>query len=100
MGISGLVIGQDVTTAIFGALNAGYFGGYLWQSTTRRSRRIGAAALTLVSSASIVEAVFSQSLFWSQRGDVFSNGMWALLRLPLLAATLLISAIIIRRALT
>ena len=38
MGISGLVIGQDVTTAIFGALNAGYFSGYLWQSTARRSR--------------------------------------------------------------
>ena len=100
MSIPGLVIGQDVTTALFGAMNAGYFGGYLWHITGSRSRRLGAAALTLVSCASIVEAAFSQSLFWSQRGDLFSNGLWALLRLPLLAATLLISAIIIRRALT
>ena len=99
MGISGLVIGQDVATALFGALNAGYFGGYLWQTTSRRSRRIGATALTLVSCASIVEAAFSQGLFWSQRGDLFSSGLWALLRLPLLAATLLISAIIVRRTL-
>ena len=99
MGISGLVIGQDVATALLGALNAGYFGGYLWHTTSNRSRRIGATALTLVSCASVVEAAFSQSLFWSQRGDLFPNGLWALLRLPLLAATLLISAIIIRRAL-
>lgn len=99
MGISGLVIAQDVTTAVFGAMNAGYFGAYLLQTTGRRSRRIGATALTLVSSASIVEAAFSQSLFWTERGDLFSNGLWALVRLPLLAATLFISAIIVRRAL-
>ena len=53
----------------------------------------------LLSTASVVEAIFSQGLFWLQRGDLLSYSVWALLRLPLLAATLLISAIILRRVL-
>lgn len=97
MNISGLIIGQDITTALFATVNAGYFGGYWWRTTASRGRRVGAAALMLVSAASVVEAMFSQGLFWSQRDDLFSYGVWALLRLPLLAATLLISAIILRR---
>ncbi len=97
MSISGLIIGQDITTALFATLNAGYFGGYWWRTTAARGRRIGAAALMLVSAASVVEAMFSQGLLWSQHDDVFSYGFWALLRLPLLVATLLISAIILRR---
>ncbi len=97
MNISGLIIGQDITTALFAALNAGYFGGYWWRTTATRGRRIGAAALMLVSAASIAEATFSQSLLWLERGDLLSHTVWALLRLPLLAATLLISAIILRR---
>ena len=39
MGISGLVIGEDVTTAILGALNAGYFGGYLWGAQPHNAPR-------------------------------------------------------------
>ncbi len=97
MNISGLIIGQDIATALFATINAGYFGGYWWRTSARRGRRVGAAALMLVSVASVVEALFSQGLFWSQADDLLAHGVWALLRLPLLAATLLISAIILRR---
>lgn len=97
MGIAGLVVGQDVTTAVLGALNAGYFGGYWWRSTGTRGRRIGAVALVSLSVATVVEAAFSQGLFWSGRDGLLSNEAWALLRLPLFLATLLISAIIARR---
>ncbi len=99
MNISGLIIGQDITTALFATVNAGYFGGYWWRSSATRGRRVGAAALMLLSTASVVEAMFSQGLFWLQRGDLLSYSVWALLRLPLLAATLLISAIILRKVL-
>jgi hypothetical protein len=97
LNISGLIIGQDITTALFATVNAGYFGGYWWRTSATRGRRVGAAALMLVSAASVVEATFSQSLFWSQHDDLLSYGVWALLRFPLLLATLLISAIILRR---
>ena len=97
MGIAGLVVGQDVTTAVLGALNAGYFGGYWWRSSGTRGRRIGAAALAWLSVATVVEALFSQGLFWSEPTGLVSNEAWALLRLPLFLATFLISAIIARR---
>lgn len=96
MNIPGLVTGQDIATALCATLNAGYFGGHWWRAAAR-GRRAGAAALALVSAASVVEAAFSQGLFWSQRADLLSNGVWALLRVPLFVATLLISAIIVRR---
>ena len=97
--LSGLVVAQDVGTAGCGLLNAGYFAGYWWRRNGRRGRRLGAAALALVNMAAVVEAVFSQGLFWSQQGFIgtLSPGEWALLRLPLFAATLLISLIILRR---
>lgn len=86
-----------MTTAVLGALNAGYFGGYWWRSSGTRGRRIGAAALAWLSTATVVEAAFSQVLFWSERDSLLTNEAWALFRLPLLLATLLISAIIARR---
>ena len=98
MDVSGLVVAQDAGTAGFGLLNAGYFAGY-WHANASWSRRAGAAALALVSVAAAVEAVFSQALFWSQRDLIgaLSEGEWVLLRLPLFAATLLLSLIIVRR---
>ena len=104
MDFSGLVVAQDVGTAGCGMLNAGYFAGYWWRRNGRRGRRLGAAALALVNAAAVAEAIFSQGLFWSQRGviaqDLFGPGVWALLRLPLFVATMLISAIILRKVLS
>lgn len=98
---NGLILGQDVVTAACGLLNAGYFAEYAWHGDGTNGRRAGAVALTLVSIAAVIEAIFSQALFWSQRevlsSDILSPGMWALVRVPLLLATVAISSIIIRR---
>src|SRR3989304_1048810 len=101
--LSGLVgargAAQGGGTAGCGLLNAGYFAGYWWRRNGRRGRRLGAAALLLVNVAAVGEAGFSQGLFLLQQGFIgtLSPGEWALLRLPLFAATLLISLIILRR---
>ncbi|MCH8850183.1 MAG: hypothetical protein IIC89_05090 [Chloroflexi bacterium] len=101
MDFSVLVVALDLGTAICGLVNAGYFARYWWRRNGSRARRMGAAALTLVSAATVVEALFSQSLFWPDRGSSMdgqtSAALWALARLPLLLATLFISAIIARR---
>ena len=98
---NGLILSQDVATAACGLLNAGYFAEYAWRGDSEHGRRAGAVALTLVSIAAVIEAVFSQALFWSQREalspDILSPGIWALVRVPLLLATVAISLIIIRR---
>src|SRR3989304_1673423 len=90
--LAGLGVAQDLATAACGLLNASYFIDYWWRRNGRRGRRIAAAALALASAAAVVEALFSQGLFWSQQGFIgaLSPGQWALLRLPLFAAMLLI----------
>jgi hypothetical protein len=93
MHLGTLVVGEDLATAVSGAFNIGHFARYAWRSDSR-GRRIGAAALTLVSGAAVVEAVFSEVLFW---GAGLSAEAWALARLPLLGATLFISILILRR---
>jgi len=95
-----LVVAQDFGTVGCGLLNAGYFSDHWWNGNGSRSRRTGAAALVLVSGAAVVEAVFSQWLFWAEQGVVSSELSpegWALVRLPLFVATVLISIIIVRR---
>ncbi|OGO50019.1 MAG: hypothetical protein A2148_02910 [Chloroflexi bacterium RBG_16_68_14] len=104
MQLAGLVVAEDLATAACGLLNAGYFAAYWWRRNGSRGRRIGAAALALVGGAAVVEAIFSQALFWSQQevglAGQLSPGLWALARLPLFAATLSISVIILRRLLS
>ncbi len=103
MSLAAVVAMQDVGTALCGLLNAGYFAGYWWRPGPR-SRRIGAGALSITSAAAVVEALFSQGLFWSQREalwfDQVSSGMWVLTRLPLFVATVLIAIIVMRRLLS
>lgn len=96
---TGLVVAQDLATAGCGLLNAAYFAGYWWRRNGSRGRRVGALALVLVSAAAVIEAVFSQGLFWWQRGVLpgqLSPEAWAVARLPLLLATLFISILILR----
>lgn len=104
MNIAGLVVAQDLGTAACGLLNTGYFIGYWWRRNGSRGRRIGAAALAMAGAAAVVEALFSQGLFWSQQGVVslsqLSPGVWALVRLPLFVATAVVSIIIVRRLLS
>ena len=101
LNLGGLVVAQDLATAAFGLLNAGFFVDYWWRRNGARARRVGAAALALVSAAAVAEALFSQALLWSRDGGgtlgQLPPGMWALLRLPLLAATVFISVLVLRR---
>ena len=101
MSLAALVLAQDVATAVCGLFNAGYFVEVGGRATTW-GRRMGGAALAGVSVATVGEAVFSQTLFWARDGLIAppSTGAWALLRVPLLAATLFISAIVLRRILS
>lgn len=98
------MVAQDVATAACGLLNAGYFVRFWRLPNGSRGRRLAAAALAMVSAAAVTEALFSQGLFWSQQEAVslvqLSPGIWALLRLPLLVATVSISIIILRRLLS
>ena len=97
---TGLVVTQDLATAGCGFLNATYFAGYWWGRNGSRGRRVGALALVLLSAAAVVEAAFSQGLFWSQRGVLpgeLSPEAWAVARLPLLVATVFISILVLRR---
>lgn len=101
MHLRGLVAGEDLITALSGSLNAAYFGGLAWHEAASRGQRTGAAVLTMISAAEVVEAGFSQALFWwgpqlSSFGELSAGG-WALARLPLLAATLLVSILVLRR---
>ena len=101
---TGVVVAADLATAMCSLLNGGYFAGYWWRRNDGRGRRLGAAALAVVSGAGVAEAAFSQALFWSQR-EAISLGVlaphaWGLTRLPLLFATVFISAIILRRILS
>lgn len=101
MDLGGLVVAQDLATVACGLLNAGYFIWYWWRRKGSRGRRIGAAALALVSVSAVTGAVFSQGLFWSQQdvGSVsrLSPPLWAIVRLPLFAATAFISMLVLRR---
>ncbi len=101
MRLASLVVAQDLATATCGLLNAGYFVAYWLRPEESRSRRVAAFALALVSSTAVVEALFSQALFWWQQGlsplGELSPGGWALARLPLLAATVFISMLVLRR---
>jgi hypothetical protein len=99
MTLAGLIVAQDLVTAVCGCFNAAYFGGYWANRAVSRGRRLGATALALVSLAAVVEALFSEGLLWSQRGLVAQppESLWALVRFPLFLATLLMFAIVVRR---
>lgn len=94
MDIGGLVVAQDLATVALGLMNAGYFAAYGWRHRWSHGRRSAALAMTAVSIAAVVEAVFSQELRLSES---IPDGLWALARAPLLIATAFISLIIARR---
>jgi hypothetical protein len=91
-----LVVGEDVATGACGVGNAAYFAGYC-RSAQGWSRRLAAGALALVNVAAMGEAMLSQGLYWWWQEGALSPGAWVLARLPLLAATALVSLIVLRR---
>ncbi len=101
MNLGGLVVGEDLMTAISGSFNLAYFAGHASRDSLNRNRRVAAGTLALVAGAAVMEAAFSQALFWFQPQLIsfgeLSVGVWALVRLPLLVATLLVSILVLRR---
>lgn len=94
-----IVVAEDVLTGACGLGNAGYFGGYC-RATAGWSRRLAAGALALVNVAVLGEALLSQGLYWWWQEGALSPGAWVLARLPLLIATALVSAIVLRRVMS
>jgi hypothetical protein len=91
-----VVIGEDVATGACGLGNAAYFAGYC-RAARGWSRRLAAGALGLVNLSAVGEAALSQGLYWWWQEGALSPGAWVLARLPLLAATALVSLIVLRR---
>ncbi len=98
------MVALDAATAACGLLNAVYFTSYWQKQSASRGRRIASGVLVLVSVAGVAEALFSEGMFWSQQGwaglNPLSPGVWALLRLPLFAATVSISITVLRKVLS
>lgn len=97
-----LVMAQDLTTAVCGGFNALYFLLYLLRRQEALSRRVGAAALTLVNAGASAESLYLSALYTTYRlgwrGDTpfLSPCPWLLARsLPFLG-TLFISLLVLR----
>jgi hypothetical protein len=97
-----LVLVQDLATAACGSFNALYFFVYWLRGSVSAPRRVGAAALTLMNAAIVVESLFFLGLYWTHqwRGsvDIFlSPSVWLSARLLLLLGTAFISMLILRQ---
>jgi hypothetical protein len=97
-----LVLAQDIATAACGSFNAIHFLGYWLGRDTARSRRVAAAALTVINAAVVVESLFFLALYWTHRWqgsiDLFlSPPVWISARTLLLLGAAFISALILRQ---
>jgi hypothetical protein len=91
-----MIVAQDLATAAGATLNGAYFARYGLSPGQGRARRLGAFALVLVSAGALLESAASQALLWARAAEL-STEAWALVRLPALVATLVISLIVLRR---
>jgi len=97
----GIIFATDGATAAAGAFNAAWLGGR-WLGTVSRGRRLAALSLAVLNGGIAVQAVFEQALFSAHRfglttAPFFASGAWLASRLPLLAGTLLLAMLILRR---
>ena len=96
-----VILAQDLATAVCGGFNALHFLGY-WLGRYTPSRRVGAAALTVINLAIVVESIFSLALYaahrWRGSVDLFlSPPVWISARALLLLGTAFISILILRQ---
>ncbi len=92
----------DGSTVAAGAFNAVWLLQH-WVRREARGRRLAAVTLATVNAGVAIEAAFAQALFTSHRlgGPVepfFAAAPWLASRVGLLAGTLLLSILILRRA--
>ena len=100
--LDAIVLAQDIATAACGSFNAIHFLGYWLDRGSSRSRRVAAAALTVINAAVVVESLFFLALYWTHRWrgsiDLFlSPPVWISARTLLLLGTTFISALILRQ---
>lgn len=99
---AGLIFAADGTTTVAGAFNAAWLLQH-WVRGAQRGRRLAAITLATLNAGIAVEAAFAQALYASHRlgGPVepfFAAAPWLASRIALLAGTLLLSLLILRRA--
>ena len=95
------IFAADGVTAASGAFNAVWL--LTFASDAPPSRRTAAVALAITNAGAAVQAAFAQTMFTTHRlgfaiDPFFEPGAWLAARLLLLAGTLLISILILRRA--
>ena len=92
----------DGSTVAAGAFNAAWLLQH-WVRREARGRRLAAVTLATVNAGVAIEAAFAQALFTSHRlggpaEPFFAAAPWLASRVVLLAGTLLLSMLILRRA--
>jgi hypothetical protein len=97
----GLIFFVDGATTAAGAFNAAWLSAH-WLRGAARVRRLAAVTLALVNAGVAVQAAFAQAMFSAHRLGMpvepfFDPAPWLAARLPLLAGTLLLSLLILRR---
>lgn len=95
-----IIFAADGLTAASGAFNAAWLLSY---DSAAPPRRIAAASLAVLNAGAATQAAFAQSMFTAHRlgfsvEPFFEPGAWLSSRLLLLAGTLLISMLILRRS--
>jgi hypothetical protein len=95
-----IIFAADGMTAASGAFNAAWLLSY---DPGAPARRMAAAALAVLNAGAATQAVFAQSMFTAHRlgfsiEPFFEPGAWLSSRLLLLAGTLLLSMLILRRS--
>ncbi|MBI5285096.1 MAG: hypothetical protein HY874_08395 [Chloroflexi bacterium] len=96
-----LIFFADAATAAAGAFNTAWLAGH-WLRGAAPVRRLAAVTLALVNAGIAAQATFAQAMFSAHRfgfsvEPFFGTAPWLAARLPLLAGTLLLSALILRR---
>jgi len=97
-----LALLQDLATIACGSFNVVHFAALWAGARSRPSHRVGAAALTLVNAAVVLESAFSLALYWTYQWhgsvDLFLSPLaWLSARSLLLAGTAFISLLIVRQ---
>ncbi|MEX2245740.1 MAG: hypothetical protein WEC75_03545 [Dehalococcoidia bacterium] len=92
----------DGATAVAAAFNAVWLAARPARRERTPGRRFAAAVLATTNAGIAMQAVFAQALFSARRFDLatdpfFTPGPWLASRLLLLAGTLLLSLLIVRR---
>ncbi len=97
-----LVFAADGATVAAGGFNAAWLLAH-WLRSGARERRLAAFSLGIANAGIAAEAVFAQALFTAHRLDLatapfFAPGLWLASRATLLAGTLMLSLLILRKA--